>query len=356
MKLAPFFPALLGFAALATGQTAPPKPLGNWWQERPAGLRLNSPDSKKLPLLAVRGNKIVDAQGNPVLVRGLSISDPDKLESQGHWSREYFEKVKEMGAMVVRVPVHPAAWRGRTPREYLKLLDQAVQWSTELGMYVMIDWHSIGNLLTGIFQDPMYDTSLQETYNFWRTIASHFAGHNTPVFYEFFNEPAHMNNQWGPVNWDEWKRINENLVAIVRGHDREKICLVAGFDWAYDLTPLRLAPIQADGVVYTTHPYANKRTKPWEPKWEEDFGFAASRWPIIATEFGFSARRGEPSDYGPSIIRYLEGKGIGWMAWCFDPQWGPQLLASWDNYALTPSGEFFKKAMHGVVEPPPAQP
>jgi len=65
---------------------------------------------------------------------------------------------------------------------------------------------------------------------------------------------------------------------------------VAGFDWAYDLTPLILSPIAAEGIGYTTHPYSNKRPQPWEPKWEEDFGFATAKYPIIATEFGGFAR------------------------------------------------------------------
>ena len=50
-----------------------------------------------MPLISVKGNKFVDPNGNPVLFRGLSISDPDKLEMQGHWNKDHFVKVKEMG-------------------------------------------------------------------------------------------------------------------------------------------------------------------------------------------------------------------------------------------------------------------
>jgi aryl-phospho-beta-D-glucosidase BglC (GH1 family) len=119
----------------------------------------------------VKGNKFINSKGDTILFRGLAISDPDKIERQGHWNKKHFEKAKETGALIVRIPVHPVAWRERTPEKYLELLDQAVEWCTDLGMYVVIDWHSIGNLGMELFQNPMYNTSKQETYEFWRTIA-----------------------------------------------------------------------------------------------------------------------------------------------------------------------------------------
>ena len=129
--------------------------------------------------------------------------------------------------------------------------------------------------------------------------------------------------------------------------------MVAGLDWAYDLTPLHTDPIRAERIGYVTHPYQHKRQKPWESRWDEDFGFAAGSYPVIATEFGFGLRKGQQvndEDYPKAIIRYLESKGISWIAWVYDPEWYPRMLESWDTYELTGSGEFFKKAMHGSLE------
>jgi endoglucanase len=345
---------LLGcsLAAAQTPDTAKSKKYHDWWNDRTPGEPLKGPDAKKLLLISVRGNRFVDPQGDPVLFRGVSISDPDKIMNQGHWNRDLFVHVQQMGAHLVRIPVHPIAWRERTPQRYLALLDQAVGWCTELGMYVDIDWHSIGNLELGLFQDPMYETSMAETFNFWRIISRHFAGHNTVAFYELYNEPTSFVNQLGPVSWEQWKRTNEELIAVIRAFDGEKIPLVAGFDWAYDLTPLHESPIHAEGIGYVTHPYPMKRSKPWEPKWDEDFGFAAGRFPIIATEIGYQsdeATHPENAGYGPAITKYLESRGISWVAWVFDPEWEPSLIRSWDSYALTPQGEFFKEAMQGTV-------
>lgn len=291
-------------------QTTQKKEYHKWWNEEYWGKPQNNPLAKKLPLIQVKGNKFVDSAGKTILFRGLSISDPDKIENQGYWNRKHFEKVKETGAMIVRIPVHPISWRERTPAKYLELLDQAVEWCTELGMYIIVDWHTIGNLKMELFQDPMYETTQRETYEFWRTIARHFAGNNTVAFYELFNEPTLYRGQLGRMSWSEWKKINEDIISLIRAYDRETIPLVAGFDWAYDLTPLHIEPIEAEGIGYVTHPYENKRPKPWVPKWEKDFGFAADRYPVIATEFGFTLRRDqkvEDEDYPKAIIKYLEG-------------------------------------------------
>ena len=313
-----------------------------------------NPKAALLPRISVKGNRFVDPTGAPVLFRGLSIADPDKLEEEGRWNRDLFVAMKDFGANLVRIPVHPAAWRARTKAGYLKLLDQAVDWCTDLGIHVIIDWHSIGNLQSGMFQDPSYNTDKTETLDFWRTIAMHFHGNHTVAFYELFNEPTHYSGLLGAMSWTQWRDLNEEMIGVVRFWDKEAVPLVAGFDWAYDLTPLRYDPVRAEGIGYVTHPYPNKRSQPWEPRWEEDYAFAADRYPMIATEIGYYVRPGDGDDadhYGARITQFLEERGISWMAWVFDPKWGPQLLTAFDGFKRTGSGEFFSKAMHRPPAP-----
>jgi hypothetical protein len=309
-----------------------------------AGLR-----AQTLSRISVRGNRFVNARGEAMLFKGLSIADPDKVEKQGHWNRALFEHVHDMGAQLVRLPVHPSAWRARTPQRYLVLLDSAVSWCGALGIYVDIDWHSIGNLEMELFQDPIYNTTQRETYEFWRTISKHFSGNSTVAFYELFNEPTSFGGQLGTVTWSAWKTINENIIHLIRAYDAQTVALVAGFDWAYNLTPLLEEPIQASNIGYVTHPYPNKRSQPWEPRWDEDFGFASAQYPVIATEIGFEQKAGDPDDgaehYGTRITQYLEHRGISWLAWVYDPQWWPAMLTSWDGYPLSGPGKFFEGAM-----------
>lgn len=303
--------------------------------------------------IRVESNRFVDPAGETVVFRGVSIADPDKLVTQGQWDRGLFEEIASWGANIVRVPVHPVAWRGRGKDGYLELLDQAVTWATELELYVMIDWHSIGNIETGLFQHPMYDTTKQETLEFWRTIARRYAGIPSVAFYEIFNEPTVFNGQLGTTDWQRWKAFNEEVIGVIYAHDRQVIPLVAGFNWAYDLKPVGEAPIDAEGIGYVSHPYPMKVEQPWEEKWERDYGFVADTYPVFVTEFGYILEDHPDAhipaigdeEYGKAVTDYFDSKGISWTAWCFDPDWPAQLISDWE-YTPTEAGAFFKGVMN----------
>jgi|GEM_PF-6745811 len=63
---------------------------GEWWNQpyperfAPASL------SNKMDFISVKGNKLVDESGNTVILRGVNISDPDKLTKNGKWSKKTF--------------------------------------------------------------------------------------------------------------------------------------------------------------------------------------------------------------------------------------------------------------------------
>ncbi len=314
--------------------------------------KLQSQTASGLSQIVVKGNKFVTEHGQPVVFQGLNTSDPDKLDREGHWNRSYFEEMKKWGANIVRFPVHPTAWRRRGTDAYLKLLDTGVALAAEQGMYVIIDWHSIGNLKNEMYQSPMYETTRKETFEFWRTISKHFKGNKAVAFFELFNEPTVYHGQLGTCSWEEWKALMEEIIVIVRANGAAAIPLIAGFNWAYDLTEVAQNPIEAEGIAYVSHPYPQKREKPWEEKWTADWGFVAEQYPLILTEVGFSGpeEKGahEPvisdESYGRAITDYCNEKGISYVVWVFDPQWAPRLFSDWD-YTPTRHGKFFKQAL-----------
>ncbi|QEI14305.1 glycoside hydrolase family 5 protein [Cellvibrio japonicus] len=308
--------------------------------------------SRQLPLIRVDGNRFVDEQGNVQIFRGVSISDPNKLAKDQHFNKKHFDVIRSWGTNVVRIPVHPSAWRERGVKGYLELLDQAITWNNELGMYTIIDWHSMGNLKSEMFQNSMYHTSKGETFDFWRRVSERYNGINSVAFYEIFNEPTVFSGRLGIVSWAEWKAINEEAITIIQAHNPNAISLVAGFNWAYDLREAAANPIERNNVAYVSHPYPQKVGAPYQANWERDFGFMADKYPVFATEIGYqlASDKGahipviDDGSYGPRITDYFAKKGISWVAWVFDPDWSPQMIKSWD-YEPTMQGEHFRKVM-----------
>ncbi|MFH0757009.1 MAG: cellulase family glycosylhydrolase [Bacteroidota bacterium] len=305
-----------------------------------------------LEWVSVSGNHFFNESGDTLVFRGVNIRDPHNLEQNGHWTKAHFQEAKAWGANVIRIPVHPRSWRERGEEAYLALLDTAVVWADELGLYLILDWHSIGNLKEEKFQNEMYVTTPEETRSFWNTVSSRYADEPAVAMYELYNEPTVSGENFGDCSWEDWKAINEELIGVIRANHPGSVILVAGFNWAYDLTPVKDAPIDASGIAYVSHPYPEKREAPWEPQWEQDWGYVARKYPVILTEIGFALPEEKgvhvpvhgDEIYGNALVSFAAERGISWVVWCFDPDWAPYMFTDW-NYTPTRQGAFFKKVM-----------
>ncbi len=316
-----------------------------WKAEKPA-----EPKRKKMGFVKVLKNRFV-VDGKPVVFKGVAIADPDKIVKDGHWNKKHFEQIKSWGANVIRIPIHPTRMRSRGLEESLKLFDQAVSWCGELEMYVIIDWHSIGNLRTKKFEADIYVTNMKETLQFWEAVSKRFAGNPTVAFYEIFNEPTLNNGELGTCTWPQWKAMVEKIVDVIYANDKNVVPLVSGFNWAYDLREVKNNPIGRPGIAYVTHPYPGKCKPPREPHWEEHFGFLASRYPVFATEMGYALVGQydymiDDGSYRNAVLKYFKAKDISWCAWIFDPDWSPGLIKGY-QYEPSHSGAFFRDAMLG---------
>jgi len=192
----------------------------------------------------------------------------------------------------------------------------------------------------------VYNTTRQRRMSF----AYHrqaYQGNNTAAFYELFNEPTLYNGQLGSMSWSDWKEINENIIRLIRSYDRRRSRLLPvsiGRMISRRYTSSRLRR----GIGYVTHPYGHKRPPPYEPKWDEDFGFAAGRYPVVATEFGFvlgnQSTGGEwrvwQSDHQVSRRSRNELDGMGVRSALV-----PSINQVVGWFPLTEGGEFFKQAM-----------
>ena len=294
-----------------------------------------SQPAEKQAWVKVEGNKFIDPQGNELVFRGLCLADPVKLVRDGQWTERIFAEAADWGANVVRFAVHPSNINSLGWDSTFEAMDQGIEWAKKHGLYVIMDWHSIGNLKDAKYTNPMYDTTLEETLRFWSTAAERYKDEPTVALYEVFNEPTVTGPDTGSCTWEEWKALQEQIIDTIRKHNPNAVCLCAGFNWAYDLTPVAYAPIERENIAYVSHPYPMKREQPWEEQGEKEIGFClehekGAHIPVIPTEV-----------YGEHITKYFEQKGISFTVWCFDTDWSPTLIEDW-NFTPSTQGRFFK--------------
>lgn len=213
-----------------------------------------SASAQNLPRIHVEGNNFADENGKTVIFRGLCFSDPVKLLRENKWGVDHFNEATSWNANIVRFPIHPQNINSYGWDKTFETIDQGIAWAKQLGMYVIIDWHSIGNLKDEKFTNAMYNTTKEEIFRFWRTVAQRYKNEPTVALYELFNEPTIQQKDLGSCTWDDWRSINEQIIDTIRTYDTDKVCLCAGFDWAYDLRGIKAKPIRRPNIAYVSPP------------------------------------------------------------------------------------------------------
>ncbi|MBU1245695.1 MAG: glycoside hydrolase family 5 protein [Nanoarchaeota archaeon] len=309
-----------------------------------------------MDLLHTEKNLIFNEKGNEINFKGVSIADPfwiknvDKLNPL-----DVVKKAKTLGSNIIRVPIHPGYWRYE--KNYLKkYIDPVVSLSQKLKLYLLLDWHPIGNPKTNetrrndkIGKYLVHDVNLNLAKKALKEISGKYQKRSN-VIYEIFNEPAPGDNppafmKIKPLYWKDWKPIAEDLVEVVRKENPFSLIVVGGTKWAYDLSKVRQNPVNKENIVYAVHPY------PIHKDWDKAFGRTSKKYPVLVTEFGFKKKtrekfmRGTKTGYAKPIFKYLKKHKIGWIAWCFNHKWGPRMLDSWEPLKYTEWGQIVKEEL-----------
>lgn len=315
----------------------------------------------------VDGNRIVDPSGNPRTLRGVVAMDPivqawPGNPDEGSWNEDYYIEMAKWGAEIVRVQVHPNTWR-QDKAKAIEIVEQTVEWIGKHGMYVILDWHSIGFVPTGFFGDlghrqDLLKTTEEEMTEFWVQFAKHFADNDVVAFYEIFNEPVTSRGQ--QINtrdeWILWRDMQERFVDAIREVDDHTPIICSGLDYTFDLSYIPSDPVRRENIVYAVHIYPFRDVRKHD--WDKRIGKAADHYPVFCTEWGFvtdpkhpHASYGLETVYGPDgafrreVVDYLEARHMSWTAWCFSASTnGPNLLKDW-NLTPSDSGVFVRETL-----------
>lgn len=274
--------------------------------------------------LSVVGNKILNDQGQPVVLKGVNIADPEVLDTKP-WDRPGVtarsvasSATNDYFAEVVRIPILPG--NSAYPNEgffsttngydiyfnnhVLPLVNEL----TAKGIYVILDLHYVsdyGNLYTNVSK-------------FWTYMAPKFSN-NPYVMYEILNEPIN------PDNWSTWKTtIAQPITNLIRSFAPKNIILVGGPYWSSHIADAATDPVTGNNIAYVAHVYSNQGPTLWDAR----YGAVVNKYPLFVTEWGFETGGTEGGDltWGTSFEAWMRANGVNWTVWNFDTLWGPRMV------------------------------
>ncbi|WP_026835759.1 glycoside hydrolase family 5 protein [Eubacterium xylanophilum] len=197
-------------------------------------------EAKKPAALHVKGTNLVNSKGKKVVLKGVSTHGiawfPDYV------NKACFKSFKKMGANTIRLALYSDVNAGYNRNLYSKV-DAGVKAATDLGMYVIIDWH--------ILNDSNPKTNESEARHFFKYFTKKY-GNYSNVLYEICNEPN------GGATWEnDIKPYAKRMIKLIRKNAKKAPIIVGTPTWSQDVDIVANSPIKTDkNLLYTIHFYA----------------------------------------------------------------------------------------------------
>lgn len=253
--------------------------------------------------LSVNGTQLVDKNGNAFQLCGISTHGLG-------WFPEYVNKDSfttlrdDFGANVVRLAMYTAEGAGyctggdRTALK--KCVTDGVEYASELGMYVIIDWHILHDLDPNVYKDDAKD--------FFTEMSKKYADYDN-VIYEICNEPN------GGTEWSAIKKYADEIIPIIRANDSDAIIIVGTPNWSQNVDEAVKDPIKGDNIMYAVHFYADTHKD-----WLRDKITVAlnNGLPVFISEFSICDASGNGYnnvEEANKWIEFLDKNGISFVAW-----------------------------------------
>lgn len=282
--------------------------------------------------LEVSGNHFVE-NGQPVMLRGIAMGDVVDLPAEDD---PYPEIAREWRANIVRLSIHPGAWRDRK-KDALAALERHVAMARAAGLYVIIDYHVIGfpdgyaleyfDVTEPDSETDYYDSRFTLAMDFWMTVAPQFT--DPAILFELWNEPISGNEEEEGGDLSYWKKYRPYwrvLTDAIRASGNRNVVLVAPPLWAFGLRGIKDSLLPDANTAYAWHVYPGPAPADWAAALDD----LDKAKPIVVTEWGFEpdARQhwaGTSEDFGAPFADFLDERGLSSTAWCWNPDYGPSL-------------------------------
>jgi endoglucanase len=285
--------------------------------------------------LRVSGNRVIDAHGQPIQLRGMSLF-------WTQWTDFYVPKnvdvlVDDWKATLVRAALGVENDGGYLANQQANvdkvraIVDQAIA----RGVYVIIDWH-----------DHHAQDHAAQARTFFEQMAREY-GKEPSVIFEVYNEPM-------DVEWPVVKAYAEDLIAVIRAAGSDNLIIVGTPTWSQDVDVAAADRITSDdNIAYTLHFYADTHKQPLRNKAIAALNAGIA---LFVTEWGTCSADGNGAINEPETrawLSFLQDNAIGWANWslhdkaeaCSAIAPGAGATGPWRDDQLTVSGRLVKPAI-----------
>jgi endoglucanase len=181
-----------------------------------------------------------------------------------------------------------------------ELVKNGVNYATQLGMYVIIDWHILREGSPLVYQE--------QALAFFDEMSSLYADQDN-VLYELCNEPNTS------CSWEDVKAYAERVIPVIRKNKENAVILVGTTTWSQDVDKAASSPLAFDNLMYVLHFYAGTHKDALR---ERAATCLDKGLPIFISEFGTCDASGNGAiDYEQTGLwrKLIEQYGISFMCW-----------------------------------------
>ena len=266
--------------------------------------------------LALDGNQLVDEFGNIVQLRGVSShglqKNPECITKD---AIEYV--VTNWGVNVYRAAVYVDEWENGysvNAPYFDDKLQEVVQWCKELGIYVIIDWHIIGD--PNAYLDEWYHGTSGLAVDFFDEYAELYKD-ETHVIFEIANKPDN-------VGWESLVWYHNLIISTIRYHDADALIIAGTPELSTEIDKAYIDPVTyPHNVLYAFHFYSGT-----EPELYDVLLEYIDKMPLFISHWANSESDDDgtyDSTLAEAYLDLLAGKNdatppttvVSWVQWSF---------------------------------------
>ncbi len=290
--------------------------------------------------LSVQGTNLLDVNGDPIQLRGISSHG---LHFQGSLINigSIGTLVNDWGINVFRGAMYVAEDGYIDQPDYIqKKLYDAIDYSTYHGIYVVADWHVLWD------KDPM--RYVDEASDFFHRLSLKYANYDN-IIYEICNEPNGDEVTWA----NNIKPYAEIIIPIIRANDPDAVIVVGSASWSQDLRDPADDPLDFENIMYTCHFYAGSHGQ----ELRDNIQYMLDKnMAVFVSEWGTSLNTGRGGVY-PELadewLDYLDANNISWINWSLAALGESSALlipnakssGGWPDEKISKSGHYIKNRL-----------